>query len=138
VGAVGELRLVVGLQQQPDDLLEQLVRPGWQPQRALLRGVLLLDVSAPHRGPPVALRLERPDDRLDLAEGHAVHGLARGPGRHRARVPVDLPVGEQEQVRVEQAPVKTFQRQSSPSAITSDLKYGCGVSHLAYLTVVLI
>ena len=28
VGAVGELRLVVGLQQEPDDLLQQLVRPG--------------------------------------------------------------------------------------------------------------
>ena len=30
VGAVGELRLVVGLQQQPEDLLNQLARPGRQ------------------------------------------------------------------------------------------------------------
>src|SRR6266498_4121507 len=128
VGAAGELRLVVRL-------LQQLVRPRRQPQRTLVRRSLLLDVGASHRSPPVSLLPECTDDRLDLAEVHAVHGLARGPGGHCTRVPVDLPVGEQIQVRVEQASVDAFQRQPSPAAFTNDLQYGCGVSHLAYLTV---
>ena len=59
----------------------------------------------------------------------------RDPGGHRSRVAVDLPVGEQVQVRVEQAPVDPFQRQPSLAAFTNDLQYGFGVSHLAYLTV---
>jgi hypothetical protein len=46
------------------------------------------------------------------------------------------PVNKQQiQVRVEQASADPFQRQSSPAAFTNDLQYGCGVSHLAYLTV---
>src|SRR5215471_17263407 len=135
VGAAGELRLVVRLQQQADYLLQQLVRPRRQPQRTLLAASLLLDVGAPHWCPPVTLLPERGDDRLDLGEAHAVHGLAGDPGRHCARVPVDLPVGEQVKARVEQAPVDPFQRQSVPAAFTNDLQHGYGVPHLAYLTV---
>src|SRR6266566_8842969 len=65
MGAVGEPRLVVRLQQQAEHLLQQFVRPGRQPERALLVRSLLLDVDPPHRCPPVALRPERTDDRLD-------------------------------------------------------------------------
>src|SRR6266511_4516170 len=36
VGAVGELRLVVGLQDHPDDLLQQFVRPGRNAERSYL------------------------------------------------------------------------------------------------------
>ncbi len=135
VGAVGELRLVVRLQDQAQYLLQQLVRPGRQPQRSLFHRILLLDVSAPYRGPSVTLLPERLDDGLDLAEVHAIHGLAGGSGGQRPLVTVELPIGKQEQVRVEQAPVDPFQRQSSPAAFTNDLQYGCGVSYLAYLTV---
>ena len=94
VGAAGELRLVVRLQNEADHFLQQLVRPRRQPQRTLFRCSLLVDVGASHRGPPVLLLAERGDDRLDLAEVHAVNGLARGPGGHRARVTVELPVGD--------------------------------------------
>src|SRR5215831_9399032 len=59
VGPVRELRLVVRLQDQAQHFLQQLVRPGRQPQRPLLRRVLLGDIGAAHRGPPVALLLER-------------------------------------------------------------------------------
>src|SRR6266516_746504 len=111
VGAVGELRLVVRLQDQAQHFLQQLVRPRRQPQRTLLGRSFLLDVGAPYRGPPITLLPERIDNRLDLA------------------------VGKQVQVPVEQAPVDPFQRQSSFAAFTNDLQYGCGISHLAYLTV---
>jgi hypothetical protein len=121
VGAVGELRLVVRLQDQAEHFLQQLVRPGRQSQRTLLARSLLLDVAAPHRSPPVALLTEHADDRLDLAEVHAVHSLAGDPRGHRARIPVDLAVSEQVQVRVEQASVDPFQRQTPPAAITNDL-----------------
>src|SRR3954464_830483 len=136
MGAIGELGLVVRLQHQADHFLHQLVRPRRQPQRTLLPGPLLVDVGPSHRGPPVPLLAEHGDDRLDLVEAHAVHGL---PGRsrgYRPRVAVELAVGQQEQVRVEQASVDSFQWQSFPAAFTNDLQYGCGVPHLAYLTVV--
>src|SRR6266852_2282161 len=61
VGVVGELRLVVRLQQQAQYFLQQLVRPGRQSQRAFLVRPFLLDVDPPRRSPPVALRTERVD-----------------------------------------------------------------------------
>src|SRR6266568_1337918 len=43
VGAVGELRLVVRLQDQAQHFLQQLVRPSRQPQRTLLGRSFLVD-----------------------------------------------------------------------------------------------
>src|SRR5262249_56113462 len=89
VGTVGELRLVIRLQNQAQDFLQQLVRPRRQTQRALLRRSLLLDEGAPHRSPPVALLAERTDDRPDLPEVHALHGLSRRPSRPFPPIPPD-------------------------------------------------
>jgi len=90
-----------------------------------------------HDGLPVGVQLvgrfAQEYELLDFAEVHAIHGLAGGSSRHRPLVAVELPVGKQEQVRVEQASVDPLQRQFSPAAFTNDLQYGCGVSHLAYL-----
>jgi hypothetical protein len=52
------------------------------------------------------------------------HGWHRS---HCTGVAVDLAVGQQMQVGVEQAPVDPLQRQSSPAAFTDDLQHGCGV-----------
>ena len=79
VGAVGELRLVVRLQQQAHHFADQLVRPRRQAERAQFP-VLLRDVDPPDRAEPVALVAHRVDDRLDLAQGHAVRGFRVTPG----------------------------------------------------------
>ena len=132
VGAVGELRLVIRLQQGTDHLLQQLVRPCRQSQRTLLRRVLLVDVDAPHRGPPVALIPQRLDDRLNLLQAHAVHSLRVDAGRHSPVIAVDLPVGTQIQLRIEQMPIQPLQGQSSLAAFVDDLQQGFGCLHYAY------
>ena len=49
--AVAELWLIVGLQDEPDDLSEQFVRPGGHPKRALPGGPWLVDVHPFDRRP---------------------------------------------------------------------------------------
>ncbi len=122
VGAIGELRLVIRLQQRTDHFLQQFVRPRRQTQRALLRRVFLVDVSPPCRGPPVALVPQRFDDRLNLSQAHAVHGLRIGAGRHGTVIAVDLPVCTQIKLRIEQVPIQSLQRQSSLAAFVDDLQ----------------
>ena len=135
VGMAGELRLVIRLQQGADHFLQQLIRPCRQPQRTLLRRVLLVDIGAPHRGPPIALMSQRLDDRLDLPQAHAVRGLRAGAWCHSAVVAVDLPVSTQIQLRIEQVPVQSLQWQSSLTAFVDDLHQGFGCLHYAYLMV---
>ena len=133
VGAVGELRLVVRLQQQTHDFAEQLVRPRRQTQRPL-SPVLLWDVAPPPDGPePVALMTHRVDDRLDLAHRHTVRGFRVDSGGHRSLVGVDAPIGQQVQLRVEQLSIDPFQRQAAPAAFTEDIQDRFGVLHYAYL-----
>jgi hypothetical protein len=133
---LGELRLVIRLKEHADHFLQQFVRPRRQTKWALLpRRTFLGDVDAPRGFPSEALIAQRFDDRLYLAQAHAVHGLRGDAGSHRTVVAVDLPVGDQVQLWVEQTSVETFQRQTSPAAFTDDPQYGFGVSHLAYLTI---
>ena len=76
---------------------------------------------------------QRADDAPDPGQRHAVRGFPVGPGRHRAVVGVDAPVGQQVQLRVEQLPVDPLQRQAAPAAVTHDVQHRCGVPHHAYL-----
>jgi hypothetical protein len=66
MGQVGELRLVVRLQQEADHFADKLVRPGRQPQRSFLP-VLLGNIDSPDGLEPVALVAHRIDDAADLA-----------------------------------------------------------------------
>jgi hypothetical protein len=132
VGPVGELGLVVGLQQQADHLGDQLVRPGRQAQRAQLP-VGFRDVDPLDRPPPVALGAQRVDDRPDLGQRHAVHGLRCDPRRHRTLVGGDAPVGQQEQLRVEQLPIQPLKWQSPFTTLADDVQHRCGALHYAYL-----
>ena len=132
VRAAGELRLVIRLQQGADHFLQQLIRPCRQPQRTLLRRVLLVDVDAPYRGPPIALIPQRLDDRLNLPQAHAIHGLRAGARCHGTVVAVDLPVSTQIKLRIEQMPVQSLQWQSSLTAFVDDLQQGFGSLHYAY------
>jgi hypothetical protein len=132
VRAVGELRLVIRLQQQAHDFAQQLVRPRRQTQRPLLP-VLLGNVVAPDGPKPVALVTQRVDDALDLGHCHAVRGFRVGSGRHRSFVGVDAPVGQQVQLRVEQLSIDPFQRQAAPAAFTEDIQDRFGALHYAYL-----
>src|SRR3954454_570079 len=56
-----------------------------------------------------------------------------GPGVMAPLVGVQTPVGEQIQLRVEQLPIQSFQRQAAPSAFTQDIQYSCGLTHHAHL-----
>ncbi len=132
MGSIGERRLVVRLQQQADHLPDELVRPGRQAQRTRT-SVLLRDVHAPDRPEAVALVAHRLDDPVDLPLGHAVHGLRRDPGRHRAMIGVDATVGQQIQLRVEQLSIQFVARQATPAALTQDTQHRCGALHFAYL-----
>ena len=134
VGVIGELRLVVRLQQQADHFAEQLVRPRRQTQRPLFP-VLLGNVASPDGPKPVALVTHRVDDALDLGRRHAVRGFRVGSGRHRSFVGVDASVGQQIQLRVEQLSIDPFQRQTVPAAFTEDIQDRFGVLHYAYLAV---
>ena len=75
--------------------------------------------------------------RIDDAHGpglrHAVSGLPVCPGRHRAMVSVDAPVGQLIQAEVEQLPVQFCARQAAPAALTEDIQHSFGVLHFAYL-----
>ena len=132
VGAVGEPRLVVRLQQEADHFADELVRPGRQPERACLP-ILLRDVDPLAGLEPVALVAHRIDDASDLLQRHAVHGFPVDPGRHRSMVGVDTPVGQQIQLRVEQLSIQLIARQATPAAFTEDTQYRFGVLHYAYL-----
>ena len=67
MGAVGEGRLVVRLQQETDHFPDELVRPGRQAERAQLP-VLFRDEHAPGWGEPVSLVAYRIDDAPDLGQ----------------------------------------------------------------------
>ena len=67
VGAVGKLRLVVGFQNHPDDLLQQLVRPCRYAQGAGL-AVRLGNVDPSHRRPPEPLVAQGFDDAVDFRQ----------------------------------------------------------------------
>ena len=61
------------------------------------------------------------------------HGFRCDPGRHRAVVGVDAPVGQQIQLRVEQLPIQLIQRQATPASLAQDIQHRSGVLHYAYL-----
>ena len=67
VGMVGELRLVVGFQNHPDDLLKQLVRPRRYAQGAGI-AVRLGNVHPSHRRPSEPLVTKLVDDAVDFRQ----------------------------------------------------------------------
>jgi hypothetical protein len=73
------------------------------------------------------------NDRLDFGLGHAIHGLAADPWCHRAFVGVDPPIGQQEQLLVEQLSVESLNRQATPAAFPDDAQHRFGITHLAHL-----
>src|SRR5712691_2689761 len=85
VRTAGELRLVIRLQQEPDHLANQLIRPGRHSEGPFLP-VFLRDADPPHGLEPVALVAHRINDAADLAPRHAVRGFPVRPGCHRTLV----------------------------------------------------
>ena len=55
--------------------------------------------------------------------------------RHSAFVPINLPVGQEEEVLIEQQFVDPFQGQSSFASLTNESKDSFGCSHLTYLPI---
>jgi site-specific DNA recombinase len=135
VGESAELRLVVRLQDGAHHLLQQLVRPGRESQRALLRGVLLRDVDSPDWRPPITLLSERIDDRLDFRHRHPVHRFRCHARSQRTLVASDPMVGPEVQRRVVQLSVHVVQPLSLHSPCANDAQHSFGSPHLAYLPV---
>src|SRR6266498_106406 len=117
VRAVGELHVVVRVEEQAHHLGEQLVRPARQPQRTPLP-IAFRDVGAFDRSPPPPFRTNRSDDVPDLVQGHAIHSLSADPRGHRTRIGVQPLVGQQIQLWVEQLSIQPLQRQAAPAALT--------------------
>src|SRR5664279_817810 len=134
MGESGERWSVVRLEQQTHYLTDDLVDPGRHAQRTP-GPVLFRDVHASCRGETVTLVAHRIDDAFDFARGHAIHCLLCDPGRHRALVRVDAPVGQQIQLRVEQLSIQFLTRQATPAAFTQDTQHRFGALHFAYLLV---
>ena len=72
---VTELLLVVGFQDLPDNLLKELIRPGWEPQRSELIALLLGDVDATNWRPAIAFMPQIVNDLEDFCQRHCVGGF---------------------------------------------------------------
>ena len=90
---VGELRLVVRLEQEADDFADEFVRPRRQPEWSAFP-VPFGNVGSPGRLEAVALVAHRINDASDLDLRHAVHGFPIDPGCHGPLVGVHAPVGQ--------------------------------------------
>jgi hypothetical protein len=132
MGSIAESWFEVRLQQQVYHFPDQLVRPGRQAQRSEFP-ILLRDIDPPNGRESIALVTHRTDDAVDPAQRHAIHGLLRDPGRHRALVGVNTPVGQQIQLRVEQLPIQLLTRQTCSATFTQDTEHRFGALHFAYL-----
>ena len=121
------------LQDEPDHLLQQLVRPGGQPERRASRSASSGCTSA---GPA----------SIDTARSAAASMMASifardipstvsavDARRHRPALRAILPYASRYRSAVEQQSIDALQRQSSPAAVADDPQDRLGVPHLAYL-----
>jgi hypothetical protein len=125
MGVLGELDVVVRVQQHAHHLGQQFIRPRWQPQRPSLP-VLLRDIDTAYRVPSPPLTSNGVDDLPDLCQGHALHSLPGDPRRHRTCIRVQLAVGHQIQLGVEQLPIQSLKRQTTPAALAEDTQHRFG------------
>src|SRR6266571_1404645 len=93
VGAIGEGRLIVCLQQEADYFTDELVRPGRQAERSRFP-ILLGNMDPPDGLESVAFVAQRIDDASDLRLGHSVCGLSVDSGCHGSLIGVQTPVGQ--------------------------------------------
>src|SRR5947209_16955251 len=131
---VTELLLVVGFQDLPDNLLKELIRPGWEPQRSELIALLLGDVDATNWRPAIAFMPQIVNDLVDFRHRHGVHSFRRDSRSHCTFVGIQLGVRPQVQQWVVELSVDILQRELSLAALLDDIQHGCGCSHLEYLT----
>jgi hypothetical protein len=132
VGA--ESLFVVWLKQRPQDFLNKFIAPGWNPQRSCT-SFRLGDLRPADWGPVVSFLPQQVDDALDLLETHPIHRLLSGALCRRSGVTVNLAVGPEEQLRVEQMFVDTFQREPSGPSLLMDGQDGVGSAHHTHLHV---
>src|SRR5712691_1446040 len=83
-----ELRLVVGLQNHPDNLLKQLVCPRRNAQGASLP-IGFGNIDPPNRRPSVTLMTHIVNESVDFRQRHSVHGVSRYATRERTVVTVE-------------------------------------------------
>src|SRR5258708_1189829 len=127
-----KLWLVVGFQDEPDYLLQQLVRPGWYTQGTQF-AVLLRYVGPSHWGPSKPLLAKLTNECFDFLERHGIYSFAGYPFGHSSLVGIQASVGHQIQVWIVPFSIEVFQRQPSFATFMNDSQDRVGVPHLAYL-----
>ena len=114
-----KLWLVVGLQDEPDRLLKQLVRPGRYTQRAQF-AVLLRYVDPSHWSPSKPFLAKLADEGFDFLERHGIYRFAGGPFGHGSLIGIQASVSHQVQGWIVQLSIDVFQRQSSFATFLND------------------
>src|ERR671932_112341 len=127
-----ESRLIVCFKNGAEHFLKEFVGPSRHTKRPEL-SIPFRDVGATHGRPSIPFCTYCFDDGVDFRSCHAVHGLRCRSWGERAVVWVEFGVGTQVQVWVVQVSVDIFERQSTLPAVSNDLQYCFGVTHLAHL-----
>jgi hypothetical protein len=131
VRMLAEDGVVIGFQDAPQHFCQEFVAPDWHPKRSEFSR-LFGDVG-PARGLPVITLLPQGgNDRLNFLQAHAVSGFLGDTGGHRACVPVDLPVGAQVMLPIEQLPIHALEGQSISASLVKKVQVHSGVLHCAY------
>jgi hypothetical protein len=137
VGRGGELWLVVCFQKGAYDFLQQFIGPRWDAERAGL-SILFGNESTTHGGPSISFISEEFDDSLDLPLRHSIHGFLCRSFGHRTGVSIDSPVRPQEQIRVVESSIDILQVLPLLASFSDYGECRFGVSHVAYLHVLVI
>ena len=105
---VAELRFVKCLKNEAYYFFEQFVRPWGESEGAFL-AIAFGNVDSFDWTPHVPLISQSFNDGRDFVHGHTISRFFRDPWCHGSLVPINLPVGHEIEVRVEQQPVHSFQ-----------------------------
>ena len=106
-----ELNVVIGVQDQPDHFRQELVAPDGQSERSLFP-VPLGDVGSACWLPLIPFEAQSTYDVLYPLERHAINGFRGHAFGGRASVAIDLAIGGQVKVLVEQLSVDSRERES--------------------------
>src|SRR5947208_3647720 len=96
-----ELWLKVGVENEAHYFLQQFIRPGLNAKRSF-PSILFRDVDAPGGFPSIPLMPHSVNDGSDFVFRHAICGFLSGSFGHGSMVAINLPIGHEIQVGIEQ------------------------------------
>ena len=104
MGMGAELRLKVGVENETHDFLHQFIRPALN-AKWTFPAILFRDVDAPGGFPSIPLMPHSVNDGSDFVFRHAICGFLGCSFGHGSMVPINLSVGHEVQVWIEQEPI---------------------------------